>query len=133
MLCVCIIRLCYAVRLSYSFVLCCVSISCVYLVCLSRASVLLVLLVLLVSFTFTPLPISSNSTHLIHSSYSSVWSCSYRLSCSFRLCCCVLLILPPEQFERFDSFDPFDPFQIFRAFDSYNYLSNSSGSIPSKC
>ena len=55
---------------------------------------------------------------------------------SVRPCASVLLvlfILPPKQFERFDPFDPFDPFRIFQAFDSYNYLSNSSVSIGSKC
>ena len=120
--------------LCVSSVLCCASISsisCVYLMRLSNASVLVrpnasISSISSVLCCASPASVPVCAAHItplrLHSftplnmlnvlTPLSVSSCSYR---------------PPKLFERFD------PFQIFQAFDSYNYPDNSIVSIPSKC
>ena len=119
-------RLCFAVRLSRS------SISFVYLLRLSRlsrSSISCVCLVYLVCVMLCVCLVRLSSVRVLLTPLNSFKHVK-RVNSFKRPCASVLLvlfILPPKQF------DPFDPFQIFRAFDSYNYLSNSSVSIGSKC
>ena len=132
MLCVYLLRLSPASISSVSFVylmrLVCVML-CVYLLRLSRSSVSCVCLVCLVCVMLCVCVSSALLRNPPLNSFKHV----KRVNSFKRPYASVLLIsfiLPPKQFERFD---PFDPFRIFQAFDSYNYLSNSSVSIGSKC
>ena len=132
----------------------CVRLWCVYLLRLSPASVSGAS----ISCVYLLRP---SLVRLSPASISCVQPCAsipcvylVRLSVS-RLCCCVLLIRPPytplnmlnvltplsvscvclARLVRLAHITPraIQAFHPFRAFDSYNPLSNSSGSIPSKC